>query len=98
MGMLEQAARQGLQALGLKGVSTVAVVGTLAAYAYSRKVTMAGGVAISAASRTGSHIRGALVIGLVLLLLGVISVDTSQAGEIARRAWRVVQSGGWSVW
>ena len=98
MELLEQAARQGLQALGIKGVSVVAVVGILAAYAYTRKAAVAGGVAVTAASRTGSHLRVALALGLALLLLGVISVDTTQASELAGRAWRGLSSGGWSAW
>lgn len=98
MELLEQAARQALQAAGIKGVSVMAVVAILAGYAYTRKASAAGGVVVSTASRTGSHLRAALVLGLALLLLGVISVDTTQATQVAGRAWRMISSGAWSVW
>ena len=98
MEFLEQAARSTLQALGIKGVSVAAVVGILAAYAYTRKATAAGGVVVSTASRTGDHLRAALVLGLALMFLGVISVDTTQAAEMASRAWGMIQESGWVSW
>jgi hypothetical protein len=96
--VLEELVRQAIQAAGIKGVSVGAVVLIVAAYAYTSKAATAGGAVVSTASRTGSHLRAALVLGLALLLLGVISVDTTQATQVAGRAWRMISSGAWSVW
>jgi hypothetical protein len=96
--VLEGLVRQAIQAAGIKGVSVGAVVLIVAAYAYTSKAATAGGTVVSTASRTGDHLRAALVFVLVLLLLGVISVDMAQAAELVSRAWRMIRAGGWLPW
>jgi hypothetical protein len=96
--ILKGLVRQLIQAAGIKGVSVGGVVLIVAVYAYTSKAATAGGAVVSTASRTGDHLRAALVLVLVLVLLGVISVDMTQATELVGRAWRMIRAGGWLPW
>jgi len=88
--MIEQLARTGLDFLGVEGVSVSVVALLLVAYLYVGKARMAGGVVVGGASRTAHNVKVTVAALLMLLLLGIVSIDIAQVQQYVE-AVRTVQ-------
>jgi len=84
--MIESIVCQVLVELGVRGVSTVAVVVLVSMALYAHKASKVGGMAVGVGGTVTHDLKVLAVTLAALLLLGVASVDIERATDLARQA------------
>ncbi|WP_256288786.1 hypothetical protein [Halobellus inordinatus] len=100
--MIEGIAGRAITALGLKGVSTVALVLLVSVLLYTHKAATAGQRVVHAGSTIQHDLKVIALVLTVLLVLGVATIDIERGRELiqvgldhVRRTDLVAQLGRW---
>ncbi|EMA14502.1 hypothetical protein [Haloarcula marismortui] len=82
-----------LRALGVQGVSVVALAVLLSVALYAHKISTVGGLAVSAGSTVRHDLQVVALVLAVLLFLGVASLDMARIQELIYLAQQRVEWG-----
>ncbi|EMA24643.1 hypothetical protein [Haloarcula argentinensis] len=80
-----------LRALGVQGVSVVALAVLLSVALYAHKISTVGGLAVSAGSTVRHDLQVVALVLAVMLLLGVASLDLARIQELIYLAQQRVE-------
>ncbi len=80
-----------LRALGVQGVSVVALAVLLSVALYAHKLSTVGGIALSAGSTVRHDLQIVALVLVGMLLLGVVSLDMARIQELIALAQQRVE-------
>ena len=92
--MIEGVARQAITALGIEGVSTVALVLLVSVALYAHKAASAGQKVVYVGSTVQHDLKVVAVVLTVLLVLGVATLDVQRGQELLRAGLEEVRRAG----
>ena len=82
MGIAQQLARQAIQAVGIEGVSTVALLVAVSVALYAHKASSAGQKVVYMGSTAQHDLKVVALVIAGLLVLGVLSADVQRSREL----------------
>ncbi|WP_311170653.1 hypothetical protein [Halobellus ordinarius] len=92
--MFRNFARQAITALGIKGVSTVALVLLISIALYAHKASAAGRKVVYAGSTVTHDLKVVAIVLTVLLVLGVATLDIQRGQELLQSGIEQIRRSG----